>query len=88
MPTAVRTRLPEYELAADRYGAEAMARAGFDAAGLTRYLRRIKMAEDRLAALTLAEGGEVSSSEFLRVREIVLAALAAPVRKAPSLRRD
>lgn len=87
MLTAIRMRLPEYELAADRYGAEAAARAGYDATGLTRYLRRTKAAEERLAELPAAEGGEVSSSEFLRVRELVRAALAAPVRKAPSLRR-
>ncbi len=86
-PIAMRARVAEYEREADRYGAEAAARAGFDGAGLARYLARRPVAQERLAALTLAEGGEVSSSEFLRVREIVRAALAAPVRTAPSLRR-
>lgn len=88
-PAAVKARIAELELEADRYGAEAAARAGFDGAGLTRYLARRPSAEKRLAALADvgAEGGEVSSSELLRVREIVRAALAAPVRKAPSLRR-
>lgn len=86
IPVAARPTLRAHELEADQWAAAAAVRAGYDRAGLTRYLRRVSRDEERLAALDQAGEGEVLSSEFVRVREIVRGAFAEPVRKAPSLR--
>ena len=87
------------ELEADRFGAELAGKAGYDAAALARYVQRVQPEDwnehvalppkgERLGALAgvAGAGGEVSNSEFLRVREMVRVMLGVPAgRKAPSL---
>lgn len=97
IPMGLMGAVRRYELEADRFGADLAARAGYDGAGLARYLKRVQMEDsqrpsplpakgERLAALAEfgATGGEVFGSEFLQVRELVRAALE---RKTPSLRK-
>jgi predicted Zn-dependent protease len=102
MPATFVDSLREYELEADRFGADLAGRAGYDPAALRNYIRRVQpeaspsvrvsplpAKAERLAALEQASdpAGEVGGSEFLRVREMVQVALQSPARKAPSLRR-
>jgi predicted Zn-dependent protease len=98
VPLGFLPAMRKYELEADRFAVELAGKAGYDPGALARYIRRVQPEDsgrwsplppkgERLAALadTLAQGS-VGGSEFQRMRELVQGA-AAPVRKAPSLRR-
>jgi predicted Zn-dependent protease len=98
-PQGFLASLRKFELEADRFALDLTGKAGYDPGGLVRYVRRVQPAdsgspsplppkEERLAALEgLTAQGAVDGGEFRRVRGLVGAALAVPVRKAPSLRR-
>ncbi len=73
VPNAYREQARRNELEADRHAVEIAARAGYDAAALSTYLRRIKADPDRLAALEqrTPPGGELGGTEYLRLQQIV-----------------
>lgn len=92
----------EHELEADRFGVELAARAGFDAAGLRRYVERVQLPDTGLPHLPardvrlarMDEGvrvlptNPVSPTDFLRVRDAVRMALGQDrTRQPPTLRR-
>ena len=82
-PNAYREQARRNELEADRHAVEITARAGYDAAALSTYLRRIKADPDRLAALEqrTPPGGELGGTEYVRLQQIV------GVPKLPTLKR-
>ena len=82
-PNAYREQARRNELEADRHAIEITARAGYDAAALSTYLRRIKADPDRLATLEQRPppGGELGGTEYLRLQQIV------GVPKPPTLKR-
>lgn len=82
-PNAYREQARRNELEADRHAVEITARAGYDAAALSTYLRRIKADPDRLAALEqrTPPGGELGGTEYLRLQQIV------GLPKPPTLKR-
>ena len=83
VPMAYREQARRNELEADRHAIEITARAGYDAAALSAYLRRIKADPERLAALEqrTPPGGELGGTEYLRLQQMV------GVPQPPTLRR-
>jgi Zn-dependent protease with chaperone function len=80
---AYREQARRNELEADRHAVEISARAGYDAAALSAYLRRIKADPERLAALEQRTPpvGELGGTEYLRLQQMV------GVPQPPTLRR-
>lgn len=83
VPMAYREQARRNELEADRHAVEITARAGYDAAALSTYLRRTKADPERLAALDqrTPPGGELGGTEYLRLQEMV------GTTKRPTLKR-
>ena len=73
VPMAYREQARRNELEADQRAVEIIARAGYDAAALSTYLRRAKADPERLAALEqrTPPGGELGGTEFLRLQQVV-----------------
>jgi predicted Zn-dependent protease len=90
LPTAVRARRRQLELQADIAAVPLLSRAGFDPAGLLRYLERMQPTDDRriialrTALRDLAAPAYTDSEAFHRAQEQVRPAPPSP-RKPPSL---
>ena len=82
-PNAYREQARRNELEADRHAVEIAALAGYNAAALSTYLRRIKADPDRLAALEqrTPPSGELGGTEYLRLQQMV------GLPKPPTLKR-
>ena len=98
LPMGLAASYRQYELEADRFGAELLRAAGYDAAALRRYLERTlptQIAEpalsDRVTRLANvgadAERFVPASQEFLDVQEAVRRALSGAPKRVPPLRR-
>lgn len=96
VPGGAMPAMRKLESEADRFGAQLAARAGFNAAALRNYIQRVQSPDAgktaRLANLDDAPPPGAYTAlppgdEFQQHRETVRAALTAPARRPPSLRR-